>query len=256
MDVAALRQRIARIAPVERCPAALASTGHEGMDAALGGGLLRGRLHEIFAGENDDASSAAGFAAMLALRLAQPGQALLWLRTDKAQRQGGCFHAPGWAELGGDPDTVVLALAPDDVALLRCAADAARCSGLGAIVAECWGKPRVLDLTASRRLALAAEQSGVPLLLLRVDAEPAPSAADTRWRVAAAPSQALAANAPGHSALDIKLLRRRSGPSGLGWQLEWNRDDLAFREPALSGALVPLSPGRTVADMQPRRRTG
>ena len=83
MDVAALRQRIARIAPVERCPAALASTGHEGMDAALGGGLLRGRLHEIFAGENDDASSAAGFAAMLALRLAQPGQAP-WLNRTPA----------------------------------------------------------------------------------------------------------------------------------------------------------------------------
>ena len=72
----------------------------------------------------------------------------------------------------------------------------------------------LLDLTASRRLALAAEQSGVTLLMLRLEAEPVPSAADTRWAVSAAPSQALEANAPGPPQLEIELLRRRVGPFG------------------------------------------
>ena len=76
---------------------------------------------------------------------------------------------------------------PDAKALLEGAADAARCPGLGALIVECWGKCPALDLTASRRLALAAEQSGVTLLLLRLEAEPVPSAADTRWAVSAAP---------------------------------------------------------------------
>src|SRR3546814_18941597 len=94
--------------------------------------------------------------------------AILWLRTDNAERRSGCFQAPGFAELGGEPEAVILGLAPDDVSLLRCAADAARCAGLGVVIAECWGHPRVLDLTATRRLTLAAEKSGVTILLLQI----------------------------------------------------------------------------------------
>ncbi len=252
--LAALRRHIAGMELRQAPAGALFATGHGPLDAALGGGLAYGRLHELFAASADDAASAAGFAAMLALRALVPGKALLWLRTDGAERRSGCFHAPGFAELGGDPDAVLLALAPDDVAMLRCAADAARCAGLGVVIAECWGSPRVLDLTASRRLALAAEKSGVTLLLLRIDAQASPSAADTRWQVAAAPARALEANAPGPVALDIELLRRRAGPAGIRWRVEWNRDACAFREPALSGAVVPLPSHRPAADSGPLRR--
>ena len=223
------------------------ATGHEALDIALGGGLARARVHELFAAEADDGPSAAGFAAMLALLTTDGGLPILWLRTDEAERCGGRFHAPGLVELGGDPDALVLAVAPDAKALLRSAADAARCSGLKALVVECRGKCPGLDLTASRRLALAAEQSGVTLFLLRLEAEPIPSAADTRWAVSAAPSQALEANAPGAPMFEIELLRRRAGPAGMRWQLEWNRDRLTFREPALPGAMVPLPSRRPAA---------
>ncbi|MGS1018038.1 ImuA family protein [Allosphingosinicella humi] len=236
----ALRRRVAGTGGRDICGAGWFPLGHAGIDAMLGGGLARGRLHEAFAAEADDAASAAGFAAMLALRAMPAGSAVLWLRTDDAERRCGRFHASGFAELGGDPDALLLALAPDPVALLRGAAEAARCAGLGAVVVEGWGRLPALDLTASRRLALAAEKSGVTVLMLRIGAEPVPSAADTRWRVGAAPSDGLEANAPGHVTLDIELLRRRAGPSGLRWRLEWDRDRCAFREPALSGAVVSL----------------
>jgi protein ImuA len=220
------------------------ATGHEALDAALGGGLARGRVHELFAAEGDDGPSAAGFATMLVLRASGPRAPIFWLRTDEAERRGGRIHGPGLAELGGDPDALVLGLAPDTKALLRSAADAARCPGLGALVVECWGKCAELDLTASRRLALAAEQSGATLFLLRLEAEPVPSAADTRWRVEAAPSQALEADAPGPPMFEIELLRRRAGPAGMRWRLEWDRDRLVFNEPAHPGAVVPLSSRR------------
>jgi len=223
------------------------ATGHGALDATLGGGLVRGRVHELFAATSDDAASTTGFAAMLALRTVGGRAPIFWLRSDEGERRGGTIHAPGLAELGGDPDGLVLGIAPDAKALLRGASDAARCPGLSALIVECWGKCPTLDLTASRRLALAAEQSGVTLFMLRLEAEPVPSAADTRWAVSAAPSQALEANAPGPPMFEIELLRRRAGPAGLRWRLEWNRDRLSFREPALPGAVVPLPPRRPAA---------
>ena len=223
------------------------ATGYPALDKALDGGLARGRVHELFAAEPDDAASATGFAAMLALRSVGRGSPIFWLRSEEGERLGGRLYAPGLVDLGGDPDSLVMGVVPDAKALLRGAADAARCSGLSALVGECRGKCPALDLTASRRLALAAEQSGVTLFLLRMEAEPVPSAADTRWAVAAAPSRALEANAPGVPTFEIELLRRRSGPAGMRWQLEWNRDRLAFREPSLSGAVVPLPSRRPVA---------
>lgn len=223
------------------------ATGHAALDVALDGGLARGRVHELFAAEGDDSASATGFAAMLALRTVGSQGPLFWLRTDEAERRGGRLHGPGLVELGGDPDSLVLGQAPDAKALLRSAADAARCPGLGALVVECWGKCSALDLTVSRRLSLAVEQSGVTLLLLRLEADPVPSAADTRWSISAAPSQALEANAPGAPMFEIELLRRRAGPAGMRWRLEWNRDRLQFTEPSLPGAMVPLSSCRPVS---------
>jgi len=239
LSLPALKHRIAQIGsgydpPVQRS----FTTGDADLDAALEGGLARGALHEFYASHVDDASSSAGFAAMLALRVkAGP---LAWLRTEAAERTMGQLYMPGLAELGGDPNSMILALLPDEKMLLRAAADAAACSGLGAVVVECWGRSPLLTLTVSRRLALAAGKSGVTLFLLRVGAQPAPSAATTRWRVSAAPSIAMAADAPGHSTLEVELLRRRSGPAGMRWQMEWNRDERTFRKPALPGAVATL----------------
>jgi len=223
------------------------ATGHLTLDAALDGGLARGRVHELFPAEADDGPSATGFAAMIALRAVGRDSPIFWLRSDEAGRRGGHLHAPGLIELGGDPGALVLGQAPDAKALLRCAADAARCPGLKALIVECWGKCPELDLTASRRLALAAEQSGVTLFLLRLEAEPLPSSADTRWSVSAAASRPLEADSPGPPMFEIELLRRRAGPSGMRWRLEWDRDQIIFREPAYPGAVVSFPAGRPVA---------
>lgn len=246
--LSALRRSIAGIAFQEPLAASCFTLGHEGVDGALGGGLARGRLHELFAAEEDDAGAAAGFALMLALRARRPGSAVLWLRTEAAERRSGRLYAPGMAELGLDPNHLVLGVLPDEVALLRSAVDGVRCTDLGVAVIECRGNPKALDLTASRRLSVAAEKSGVTALMLRIDAEPVPSAADTRWSVRSAESLALEANAPGHTMIEIELLRRRAGPAGMRWCVEWDRDQCIFRDPALSGAVVPMSSGGPAAD--------
>jgi len=216
-------------------------------DDVLGGRLARGRLHEFYAAEDEDSAGAAGFTAAVAVTLAQPGQAILWLRTRRAVRPGGLIQALGWAELGGFPGHALVGELPDAMALLRAAVDALRCPALGAVIVESRGAMRELDLTASRRLALAAEKSGVPLLLLRAQAAPLPSAAQTRWQVASAPSRALPGNAPGLPTFDVTLLRQRAGPCGLAWRLEWDRDQRIFRESALSGAMVSVPADRPAA---------
>jgi protein ImuA len=218
--------------------------GVRSVDLALGGGLARGRVHEIYAAEADDTGSAVGFAVAVTARLTHPGQSFLWLRAERSAQSAGVIQANGWAELGGIPADAIVGVLPDGMAVLRAAVDALRCPALGAVIVESCGAMRELDLTASRRLALAAEKSGVPLLLLRIDAAPVPSAAQTRWQVTAASSRALPGNAPGLPAFDVTLLRQRSGPCGLGWQLEWDRDRRIFREAALSGAVVPLPADR------------
>lgn len=235
-------------------------TGHAAMDAALGGGLMRGRLHEIFASDPMDIGSAAGFAAMLALRLGGP---FFWLRDEAASARGGRLHADGLRELGIDPARLILGVLPDPLTVLRASAEVARCPEIGVAVIELWRMPRALDLTASRRLAVAAEASGVTLLMLRVEAEPVPSTAHTRWAVRAAASAPLEANAPGHPALEVELLRQRGRPSGGGWLVEWDREQAIFRErragvAALSGAVVPVSSHQPAhaGSVVPLRRAG
>lgn len=203
-------------------------TGHAAIDAVLDGGMMRARLHELFAAEPEDAAAVAGFAAMLAR---QAGGAVIWLRQDEAQRRSGGLYGPGLVDIGFDPGRLTIAVLPDALTILKAAAEVVRCSGVGVAVIELWQAAPALDLTASRRLAMAAEQSGVTALMLRVAAEPAPSAAWTRWQVASAPSAPLEANAPGHPALDLTIMRQRHRPAGGRWLVEWNREQGCFIEP-------------------------
>ncbi|WP_321326949.1 hypothetical protein [uncultured Parasphingorhabdus sp.] len=216
--------------------------GVEAIDSALRGnakadGLPRAALHELHAESKDDRTSAAAMALLLAQRcrnLDQEARPVLWVSESGETRRQGRLYPPGLAELGIDPDSILHVDAPDSIAALRAAADGVRSPAMAAVIIELAGKkPRGLDLTATRRLSLSAQKSGVLSLMLRSNSDPdnpLPTAAFSRWLVAAAPSLALEANAPGHPAFDIKLLRHRSGLYGLSARLEWNRDDQVFRE--------------------------
>ncbi|MEG3088880.1 ImuA family protein [Sphingomonas sp. PB4P5] len=241
--IAALRRRISQVEGLRQTETSgVVPLGHAGIDARLGGGLERGRLHEIFA-ETEDASSAGGFASMIVRRAERPQAPVVWLRQDEAQRAGGVLHMPGLVELGIGRVDLVIGVLPDPLSLLRVAADVARCAEVGVMVIELWNNPRPLDLTGTRRLAVATEASGVTALLLRVGAEQGPSAAATRWSIRALPALPLEANAPGFAALDIELVRQRGGRTGGRWSVEWDRDQAIFREQGqLAAGLPPDAP--------------
>jgi protein ImuA len=196
-------------------------------DAWLTQGMAKAQLHEVFA-TIDDSASGAGFA--VASVLAAKAAPVMWLRTEASERQGGRLHATGLVEMGLDVSSLVL-----------------RCHGLGTLLIESWGRAPGIDLTATRRLMLAAEASGVTILSLRIGAEPVPSVAASRWRVAACSSRPLEADAPGKPAFDIELLRRRGGQAGLRWRVEWDRDAHIFDQTAFETAIIEDSGGDPAA---------
>jgi protein ImuA len=193
--------------------------------------LARGALHEVYAGTEADSPSLSALAMMLGEastgtdgRVQAGQQATLWVRHKALGREVGEPHPAGLAELGFDPARLLLLRARDAPSALQAGLEGARCAALAAVIIELRGEAKAYDLTASRRLALAARASGVPVFMVRAAAAPMPSAAETRWLARAAPSRALAAKAPGHPAFHLVLLRARNGQDGLQHHLEWNRD--------------------------------
>jgi len=249
--LASLRARIGAIEGTKPAVGGgLFTLGLAALDARLGGGLPRGRLHELFAAEAGDQATLSAFALLLTMRIGTGP--VLWIRQDKAIRQSGLLHGPGMKDLGFDPARLIEVLAPDEQALIRAAGDAVRCPEVSTVLIEPWKAARSVDLTVSRRLVIAAEKSGVTALMLRAEADPAPSAAHSRWEIRAIPAVPLDANAPGHPAFEIELIRHRGGLANFRQTLEWDRDHSAFREPALSGALVSI-PARGSPSPQPAR---
>lgn len=200
--------------------------GHDDVDAVLHGGLMQGALHEVFC-DGPHASAATGFIAGVAQLLAE-ARFLLWIRQDFSARENGDLAMEGLAELGFDPRRLVMVRAHDADSALRAATDALACNGLGAVITELWGETRAFDAVASRKLTLAAQQSGVTALMLRIAAAPQASTAETRWVIRAAPSPPI--EGWGAPVLDTSLVRNRRGQTGR-WIMEWNCDACRFREP-------------------------
>lgn len=208
--------------------------------------LACGHVHEIHAGAQD-------WAAALAFALCGLGSgrkgALVVVRKQRGAARAMRLYGGGLIALGVDPARLLIVETGDDRDLLRAGLDAARCPALAAVVLETWGAMPAYDLTASRRLVLAGERSGVGIAVLRGDAPPRASAAHTRWSIRAAPSRPLPARAPGHPAIMAELQRQRGGAAGIDWRLEWDGTDGDFRAtqpdetvvaPPPSGAVVPF----------------
>lgn len=208
--------------------------GIEAVDARLAGGGLFPALHEAAAARpapNDEAAATL-FLAALAARFSQArgkGQVLWALgRRD--------LFAPGLAQAGLAPDRLFYAECRSDADVLAVIEEGVRHGGLAAVIGEV-GRA---EMAATRRLQLAAEDSGTPALLLRrwkkADADPlaAPSAAFTRWRIASAPAAALPHEGIGRARWRVELARQRGGPP-FEWLLEAPDAEARLALPARSG---------------------
>jgi protein ImuA len=211
------------------------------IDAALGGGLACAALHELSAPPGQP-GAALGFAVALAALARAPGQTL-WIATDFGALETGALYGPGLDQLGLDPGRLLIASVARPVDALFAMEEALRCRALATVVAEFRDAP---DLTATRRLSLAARDGGALGLLLCHKPNPAPSVARTRWRVAPAPSQPDEFGGLGRAAFALTLTRNRRGPCGT-WTVSWDHHAYLFQ--ALSVGMAEAArdrPDRTL----------
>jgi len=203
------------------------------------GGLQLAGLHEVIPASASNFSgfpvngAATGFAAWLAKKcLAQQPGLVVWCRrpAGKFDPQPYCPGLLPWL----DPTRLLLVDAEQQTDLLWSLEEALRCKGVAVVLGEIGNA----DLTATRRLLLAAESNGSTAILLRAANAATSSAALTRWQVASAASRSTV-TAASETLRDIAgprwrvELRRARGVMldevNSSWLMEWNDEtgDLA-----------------------------
>ena len=196
----------ARIAQIEGAGARHGAIpfGIHAMDSRLpGGGIATGSLHEI-AGSPD---------------LADDASATIFLAGILARVEGPVFWCLRWRDLfapalhlvGLHPDRVIHVEAGSDANVMLAMEECLRNPGLAGVV----GEITKYSTTASKRLQLAAEGSGVPAFVFRRASKPDQAlegtAAVTRWRITAAPSEDLGIPSLGRPRWRAALERVRGG---------------------------------------------
>ena len=184
------------------------------IDAVLGGGLACGALHELAPAAPFHLGAASGFAVAVAARASAQGGAsrgeVLWITTDFARGEGGGPYGPGLDRFGLSSSRLLVLTVSRPADVLWAMEEGLRCRALACVIAELTGEGAEADLTATRRLSLAARDgvsariSGLGLLIRHratLDAErrgdplaasPAARACPTGWRDRAAASAARA----------------------------------------------------------------
>src|SRR5207248_1719864 len=152
------REQMQRLEKPEMTDRQALSLGPAAIDEALpAGGLAPGCLHEI-GGPADD-GAAVGFVACLLGRLTRAGGIALWCRRRSRRGDSGPY-GPGLGRFGLAPGGVVGGQARGPAEVLWAMEEGLRAGRFVAVL----GENIAPDLTATRRLQLAAEACGTTAL--------------------------------------------------------------------------------------------
>jgi protein ImuA len=223
------------------------------LDEALQGGLALRALHELSPAGELQLGSAFGFGLAIAALAAAGGRQVLCIATDYAAFEGGAPYGLGLDRFGLPMDRLMILRVAHPRDALWAFEEALKCPALATVLAELPEAGDAADLTATRRLLLAAQTGGGLGLLLRHRPSPLPSAAMTRWQIAAALSQPDRFGGLGGTSFDLSLHRNRRGRCGR-WITGWNHDDRTFVPQALSLDMAATARDRPDR-AQPLRRT-
>ncbi len=234
---AELRREIYRLERTGRALEKTAlSSGCRALDAALPWqGLPQGGLH-IVQGKPEDGATY-GFAGALAGRMRVGNGVIAWIQYGRDHQEAGVPYGPGLGPLGLNTRRLLLVKARRAVDLLWSMEEALRCPDLAVVI----GEGVAPNLTAARRLQLAAETGGTTALLIPPPDSTPCAPALTCWRVTAAPAAA-ATLPPRCPAWNVELVRCRGGKSGQ-WRMEWQHETFHFNlvAPLAHGPLAAAS---------------
>lgn len=226
--LARLRQSMENIQHYQ-CDNAPLPLGLRRADALLGGGLALGTLHEVSPAAPLHLGAASGFVLALAALAGKDtggiGRETLLIQTDMARFEAGAPYGLGLDLLGLPARRLLVLRARRPIDALFAMEEALKCRALASVIAEL--PDDAADLTATRRLSLAARSHDGLGLLLRHRSTSAPSAAMSRWEVAAASGARDAYGGLGTTAFQLSLVKNRRGPCGR-FRVAWSHHECAF----------------------------
>ena len=170
-------------------------------------------IHEFLTGSAEDVAATSGFISCLLSSLMSKGGASVWIGVSQA------IFPAALKFFNVEPDKIIFINTRKPKELLWLVEEALKCEGLAAVI----GEIAELTFTASRRLQLAVEQSGVTGFLIRNNSRNINTNACTaRWKISSDPSKITGDDIPGigFPAWNVELLKIRNGKPG-SWQMQW-----------------------------------
>ena len=168
--------------------------------------------HEFICNNKENLAASSGFIAGVLSSMLQKSGAVVWVSSSQI------IFPPALVSFGIDPSQLIFIHLRNEKEINWTIEEALKCEGLAAVVGELSN----IDLTISRRLQLAAEQSRVTGFLLRHQQKQINATAFTcRWQIQSLQSETTnGLPGIGFPRWQVELLKVRNGKPG-SWQLEW-----------------------------------
>jgi hypothetical protein len=195
--------------------------------AALGGDAARKRLHALHPARPGDEGAVTGFAFALLGGWARsrregpsssqggsPLRPILWVQDRTARAEAGRPYGLGFAAFGIDPAQLVLVSTKGALNALAAVEMGLEIGALDGVLVELPPSLPADMLALGKRLALRAERSMTPCLLLHASQRAVSMPVATRWEIAglpAVPGKAWEAPVP---VAALNLVKNRFGPTG------------------------------------------
>ena len=170
-------------------------------------------IHEFISDSNETASATSGFLAGLLSSIMNRSGMVIWISTART------IFPPALKYFGVPADKIIFIHLKKEKEIQWVMEESLKCKGLSAVVSEMNG----LSFTASKRLQLAIEESGVTGFVIRNHSQTLnPTACVTRWKITSLPGGSLPVGMPGvgFPRWDIELLKVKNGKPGK-WEVEF-----------------------------------
>ncbi len=198
-------------------------------EAAFPFGLAEKGLHECVENKFGDMSALAGFV----LANVKSKGAILWVKQYKLTQEHGALLPSGTRTFQNTNSPCLHVKTSKRMDVLWTVEEGIKSGGVSLVI----GEVDEADFTATRRLKLASERYGVPVVLLMPHTREGISACETRWRISSKPSKPnpYDVKAPGFSCWQAKLERCRPAPARVGDVFDLEYDDEALSLRVVSG---------------------